>query len=101
MKRQTPSLLELVLEQNSEWARYIQVLNTYNERIFLKSKANLKDTKFASKLIYPADGKLQPYFLLKALVKQAVIDACDIAYRPVFAFVDNARIFVKHWQIVG
>lgn len=78
MERQIPSLLELVLNQNSEWARYIQVLNTYNERNFSKSKANLKDTKLASKLIYPADEKLQPYFLLKALVKQAVIDACNM-----------------------
>lgn len=78
MEHETPNLLELILKQNSEWARYIQVLNTYNERIFSKSKANLKDTKLASKLIYPADEKLQPYFLLKALVKQAVLDACNM-----------------------
>lgn len=76
MKCETPSLLELVLSQNSEWARYIQVLNTYDERIFSKSQVNSKDAKLASKLIHPADGKLQPYFLLKALIKQAVIDAC-------------------------
>ena len=78
MGHEIPSLLELVLEQNSEWARYIQALNTYKERIFSKSKANSKDTKLASKLIYPADEKMQPYFLLKALVKQAVIDACNM-----------------------
>lgn len=77
MEHETPSLLELVLKQNSEWARYIQALNTYNERIFSKSKANSKNAKLASKLIYPADGELQPYFLLKALIKQAVIDACS------------------------
>lgn len=76
MEHETPSLLELVLSQNSEWARYIQVLNTYDERIFSKSKTNSKDAKLASKLIYPADGKLQPYFLLKALIKQVIIDAC-------------------------
>lgn len=78
MEHETPSLLELVLKQNSEWARYIQVLNTYNERIFSKSKANSKDAKLASKLIYPADGELQPYFLLKALIKQAIIDTCSM-----------------------
>lgn len=78
MEHKIPSLLELVLSQNSEWARYIQVLNIYNERIFSKSKVDSKDAKLASKLIYPADGKLQPYFLLKALVKQAIIDACSI-----------------------
>ncbi|MCL8206152.1 hypothetical protein M5361_13525 [Ligilactobacillus agilis] len=78
MKCETPSLLELILKQNTEWARYIQVLNTYDERIFSKSKANSKDAKLASKLIQPADGKLQPYFLLKALIKQAVIDACNM-----------------------
>lgn len=78
MEHKIPSLLELVLSQNSEWARYIQVLNIYNERIFSKSETNSKDAKLASKLIYPADGKLQPYFLLKALIKQAVIDACNM-----------------------
>ena len=78
MEHETPSLLELILKQNSEWTRYIQALNTYNERIFSKSKVDSKDAKLASKLIYPADGKLQPYFLLKALVKQAIIDACSI-----------------------
>lgn len=78
MEHETPSLLELILKQNSEWERYIQALNTYNERIFSKSKVDSKDAKLASKLIYPADGKLQPYFLLKALVKQAVIDACNM-----------------------
>lgn len=78
MERQIPSLLELVLIQNSEWARYIQALNTYNERIFSKSEVNSKDAKLALKLIYPADGKMQPYFLLKALVKQAVADACNM-----------------------
>lgn len=78
MEHETPNLLELILKQNSEWGRYIQVLNTYNERIFSKSKVDSKDAKLASKLIYPADGKLQPYFLLKALVKQAVIDACSM-----------------------
>lgn len=77
MEHEIPSLLELVLEQNSEWARYIQALNTYNERIFSKSKANLKDAKLVSKLIYLVDGKMQPHFLLKTLVKQAVIDACN------------------------
>lgn len=76
MENETPSLLELVLRQNSEWAKYIQAVNIYNERIF--SKNELKDSQLASKLIYPADEKLQPYFLLKALVKQAVIDACDM-----------------------
>ena len=90
MGHETPSLLELVLEQNSEWARYIQALNIYNERVFSKSKANSKDAKLASKLIYPADEKLQPYFLLKALVKQAVIDACNmISCQLLLIDVDN------------
>ena len=90
MEHETPSLLELVLSQNSEWARYIQALNIYNERIFSKSKINSKDAKLASKLIHPADGKLQPYFLLKALIKQAVIDACRmINCQLPFANVDE------------